>query len=134
MKSKIIIGLLLLSSISARAETKENYHCPLTSEYLLEQLDRIENLSNSPALAEIVPLEKHSVRMASEVLANDLFKNNDKCSYFFVSVNLKGMDSTQREIREYNYNDLRKHVKSCKLWVSEKFSKSNKKLRSIFCK
>jgi hypothetical protein len=133
--SRIVFAIIMLcASFPVDADQGDAPHCPLTSGYLLKQLENMENLSISPENEEITMLKNHTNRMAGEVLKNEQFKNNKECEYFHLSVALTGMGSEDKSFRIYNYNEIQAYVKSCKKWISTKFTNTEKEIESVFCK
>lgn len=133
VKLQIIFLFSLLIPTTIFAGSNKEY-CPITSEYLISQLNEIEKITISSSKEQLAPFKDHALRMATEALTNHEFKNNKKCEYFFISVNLGGMESEKKEIRAYNYIKLMEHVKKCKKWVSNKFPNPKKELESESCK
>jgi len=129
----ICSALLVTSSVVLASESEIGEHCPLTGGYLVAKLDQIAALPPSPTSEELAPLQEHALRMSGEVLKNEVFSNQEACEYFFILVNLKGLDPDVPRHRERFQDELNTLVKRCKKWIEREFPQPTNEIQSLYC-
>ena len=127
--------------IKAQAEIKcENIdcHCPLTADYLLKELEKMKPLTKKNDEKRQELAYKHSLRMATEVLSDtpfyELKTKKDLCSYFFIGVHIKSLNSKHNQNSLQKERDaLKKNIENCMKWVNTKFVNHSTKIKSTYC-